>query len=135
MEVHLRLKSGSVMSVSLKTGNAWAWLFEVLPDLFQGNFGGIGEQLVKVVWSSSILAMCFVPHVVCDDYGIETSDWTAHVDNGKKPFPEGAANCSTITRSVGGRLCLAEKLLLHSRYLASIRRADSQGVRSYIQLK
>jgi hypothetical protein len=37
--------------------------FEVLQDRFQGNFGGIGEQLVKVVFN---FAMRFVPHVVCE---------------------------------------------------------------------
>jgi hypothetical protein len=67
MEVHFQPESGSDMFGLIEAGQRLGdGFFEVLQIVSGGNFGGIGEQFVKVVRSSSILALRFVPHVVCE---------------------------------------------------------------------
>jgi hypothetical protein len=69
--------------------------FEVLQDRFQGNFGGIGEQLVKVVFN---FAMRFVPHVVCEITESRLATGQPMWIMGRKPS-RGTSNCSTISWS------------------------------------
>jgi hypothetical protein len=113
---------------SLRPDNAWAMAFLRSSKIaFGGNFGGIGEQLVKVVWSSSILAM---PFFRASSVRLRHQDWRLDSPSGQWEgnLSRGTPNCSTISWGVGVLdYFLAETLLLHFRYLASIRRADSEG--------
>jgi hypothetical protein len=75
-----------------------------------------------------MFAMRFVPLVVCEITASRLATGRAHVDNGKETFQSDVKLFDHLVGRRCARLLLAEKLLLHFRYLASIRRADSERV-------